>query len=80
MVPGACASLYRLIRECANLPTCGSGYKCDVSPDGGNTWQTAQVTKNVPGAILGLSAASDKDFPLNMQVPAYVSQSTVYGV
>ncbi|CAE6467862.1 unnamed protein product [Rhizoctonia solani] len=49
----------------------GAGpYTCDVSGDGGNTWQDATVTKNVPGAFLGLSTATAEDFPLNVRVPA----------
>jgi len=48
----------------------GAGpYTCDVSTDGGNTFQAAQVTQNVPG-IKGLSLAAAKDFPLTMQVAA----------
>jgi hypothetical protein len=49
-----------------------SPYKCDVSGDGGNTFKAAEVTKNVPGAFLGLSTATAEDFPLNVQMPAYV--------
>ncbi|KAG8716797.1 hypothetical protein FRC11_003885, partial [Ceratobasidium sp. 423] len=49
----------------------GAGpYTCDISADGGNTFQAAKVTKNVPGAFLGLSTATAKDFPLNVQMPA----------
>lgn len=49
----------------------GAGpYTCDVSGDGGNTFQAATVTKNVPGAFLGLSTATAEDFPLNVQMPA----------
>ncbi|KAG8727066.1 hypothetical protein FRC12_022831 [Ceratobasidium sp. 428] len=49
----------------------GAGpYTCDVSADGGNTFQKATVTKNVPGAFLGLSTATAEDFPLNVQMPA----------
>lgn len=49
----------------------GAGpYTCDVSADGGNTFQAAKVTKNVPGAFLGLSTATAEDFPLNVQMPA----------
>ncbi|CAE6501092.1 unnamed protein product [Rhizoctonia solani] len=49
----------------------GAGpYTCDVSADGGNNFQAAKVTKNVPGAFLGLSAATAEDFPLNVQMPA----------
>ncbi|KAG8690234.1 hypothetical protein FRC11_013014 [Ceratobasidium sp. 423] len=49
----------------------GAGpYTCDMSGDGGNTFQAAKVTKNVPGAFLGLSTATAKDFPLNVQMPA----------
>ncbi|CAK5264597.1 unnamed protein product [Mycena citricolor] len=48
----------------------GAGpYSCDVSGDGGNTFQKAQVTTQVPG-FLGLSAASAQDFPLVAQMPA----------
>jgi len=48
----------------------GAGpYKCDVSTDGGNTFQPATVSTNVPGA-LGLSLAAATDFPLVMQVAA----------
>jgi len=46
----------------------GAGpYTCDVSTDGGNTFQAATVTQNVPG-IKGLSLATATDFPLTMQV------------
>ncbi|KAJ6473324.1 hypothetical protein DFH09DRAFT_1057762 [Mycena vulgaris] len=49
----------------------GAGpYTCDVSGDGGNTFQAATVTTNVPGAIAGLSFAAAKDFPLVAQMPA----------
>ncbi|KAG8758950.1 hypothetical protein FRC11_002799 [Ceratobasidium sp. 423] len=49
----------------------GAGpYPCDISSDGSNTFQAAKVTKNVPGAFLGLSTATAKDFPLNVQMPA----------
>ncbi|CAE6424590.1 unnamed protein product [Rhizoctonia solani] len=49
----------------------GAGpYTCDMSGDGGATWQSATVTKNVPGAFLGLSTATAEDFPLNVRVPA----------
>ncbi|KAG9076536.1 hypothetical protein FRC06_009455 [Ceratobasidium sp. 370] len=49
----------------------GAGpYTCDISADGGNTFQAATVTKNVPGAFLGLSTATAEDFPLNVQMPA----------
>lgn len=48
----------------------GAGpYSCDVSTDGGNTFQAATVTTNVPG-FAGLSFSAAKDFPLVMQVPA----------
>jgi len=48
----------------------GAGpYTCDVSTDGGNTFQPATVTTNVKG-IAGLSLAAASDFPLVMQVPA----------
>ncbi|KAF8588626.1 hypothetical protein K439DRAFT_572967 [Ramaria rubella] len=46
----------------------GAGpFTCDVSTDGGNTFQPAQVTQNVPG-VNGLSLAVATDFPLTMQV------------
>ncbi|KAL5640119.1 hypothetical protein ACGC1H_007417 [Rhizoctonia solani] len=49
----------------------GAGpYTCDISADGGNSFQAAKVTKNVPGAFLGLSTATAEDFPLNVQMPA----------
>ncbi|CAE7064669.1 unnamed protein product [Rhizoctonia solani] len=49
----------------------GAGpYTCDISADGGNTFQAAKVNKNVPGAFLGLSTATAEDFPLNVQMPA----------
>ncbi|CAE6505454.1 unnamed protein product [Rhizoctonia solani] len=49
----------------------GAGpYTCDMSGDGGNTFQAAKVNKNVPGAFLGLSTATAEDFPLNVQMPA----------
>ncbi|CAE6387220.1 unnamed protein product [Rhizoctonia solani] len=49
----------------------GAGpYTCDISADGGNNFQAAKVTKNVPGAFLGLSTATAEDFPLNVQMPA----------
>ncbi|KAG8737287.1 hypothetical protein FRC10_008377 [Ceratobasidium sp. 414] len=49
----------------------GAGpYTCDISADGGNTFQAATVNKNVPGAFLGLSTATAEDFPLNVQMPA----------
>ncbi|KAJ7487415.1 hypothetical protein B0H11DRAFT_1720897 [Mycena galericulata] len=48
----------------------GAGpYTCDVSGDGGNTFQAATVTTQVPGAF-GLSLAAAKDFPLVAQMPA----------
>ncbi|CAE6435342.1 unnamed protein product, partial [Rhizoctonia solani] len=48
----------------------GAGpYKCDMSGDGGNTFQPAQVNQNVPGLLLGFSGATAKDFPLNVQMP-----------
>jgi len=48
----------------------GAGpYSCDVSGDGGQTFQAATVTQNVPG-VIGLSLASKKDFPLEATVPA----------
>jgi len=51
----------------------GAGpYSCDVSGDGGNTFQAATVTKNVPG-FLGLSASAAKDFPIEVQMPAGAS-------
>ncbi|KAF8753654.1 hypothetical protein RHS01_06538 [Rhizoctonia solani] len=51
----------------------GAGpYTCDISADGGNTFQAAKVTKNVPGAFLGLSTATAEDFPLNVQMPSTV--------
>ncbi|KAJ6574938.1 hypothetical protein B0H19DRAFT_619722 [Mycena capillaripes] len=49
----------------------GAGpYTCDVSGDGGNTFQPATVSQNVPGAFLGLSLATATDFPLTAQIPA----------
>lgn len=48
----------------------GAGpYSCDVSADGGNTFQAATVTQNVPG-IASLSLSVAQDHPLVMQVPA----------
>ncbi|KAJ6612710.1 hypothetical protein B0H10DRAFT_2177356 [Mycena sp. CBHHK59/15] len=48
----------------------GAGpYTCDVSADGGNTFQAATVTTNVPG-FASLSLATAKDFPLVAQMPA----------
>ncbi|KAJ7169712.1 hypothetical protein C8R46DRAFT_1217368 [Mycena filopes] len=48
----------------------GAGpFTCDVSGDGGNTFQAATVTTNVPGKF-GLSFAAAKDFPLVAQMPA----------
>ncbi|KAJ7706364.1 hypothetical protein B0H17DRAFT_1156667 [Mycena rosella] len=48
----------------------GAGpYTCDVSGDGGNTFQAATVTKNVPG-VFGLSTAKATDFQLVAQMPA----------
>ncbi|KAJ7033227.1 hypothetical protein C8F04DRAFT_1104962, partial [Mycena alexandri] len=42
----------------------GAGpFTCDVSGDGGNTFQAATVTTNVPGKF-GLSFAVAQDFPL----------------
>ena len=46
-------------------------YSCDVSGDGGNTFTAATVTKNVPG-FASLSLAKAQDFPLEVQMPAYV--------
>jgi len=51
----------------------GAGpFTCDVSGDGGNTFQAATVTTNVPGKF-GLSLAAAKDFPLVAQMPAGMS-------
>jgi len=48
----------------------GAGpYTCDVSGDGGNTFQAATVTQQVPGTF-GLSFAKATDFPLTAQIPA----------
>jgi len=48
----------------------GAGpYTCDVSGDGGNTFQAATVTTQVPGKF-GLSLAKATDFPLVAQMPA----------
>ncbi|KAJ7042415.1 hypothetical protein C8F04DRAFT_1207932 [Mycena alexandri] len=48
----------------------GAGpFTCDVSGDGGNTFQAATVTTQVPGKF-GLSLAVAKDFPLVAQMPA----------
>ncbi|KAG8710347.1 hypothetical protein FRC09_000176 [Ceratobasidium sp. 395] len=49
----------------------GAGpYTCDVSADGGKTFQSAMVTKNIVGIpLVGLSLAAAKDFPLNVQMP-----------
>ncbi|KAJ7630767.1 putative gEgh 16 protein [Roridomyces roridus] len=48
----------------------GAGpYTCDVSGDGGNTFQAATVTQQVPGKF-GLSLAAAQDFPLTAQMPA----------
>ncbi|KAJ7304556.1 hypothetical protein DFH08DRAFT_721746, partial [Mycena albidolilacea] len=48
----------------------GAGpYTCDVSGDGGNTFQAATVTQQVPG-VFGLSLAKASDFPLTAQMPA----------
>jgi len=48
----------------------GAGpYSCDVSGDGGQTFQAATVTQNVPG-VIGLSLASKKDFPIEATMPA----------
>jgi len=48
----------------------GAGpYTCDVSGDGGNTFQAATVTQQVPGKF-GLSLAAATDFPLTAQLPA----------
>ncbi|KAF7328849.1 GEgh 16 [Mycena venus] len=50
----------------------GAGpFTCDVSGDGGNTFQAATVTQQVPGKF-GLSLATATDFPLTAQIPAYV--------
>ncbi|KAG8775895.1 hypothetical protein FRC12_001214 [Ceratobasidium sp. 428] len=47
-----------------------SPYTCDVSADGGKTFQSARVTKNIVGIpLVGLSLAAAKDFPLNVQMP-----------
>jgi hypothetical protein len=48
-----------------------SPFTCDVSGDGGNTFQAATVTQQVPGKF-GLSFATATDFPLTAQIPAYV--------
>ncbi|KAK7053651.1 GEgh 16 [Favolaschia claudopus] len=48
----------------------GAGpYTCDVSGDGGNTFQPAQVTQQVPGTR-GRSRAKATDFALVAQMPA----------
>jgi len=48
----------------------GAGpFTCDVSGDGGNTFQPATVTTQVPGKF-GLSLAVAQDFPLVAQMPA----------
>ncbi|KAJ7653762.1 hypothetical protein B0H17DRAFT_1214618 [Mycena rosella] len=48
----------------------GAGpYTCDVSGDGGNTFQAATVTTQVPGKF-GLSTAKATDFQLVAQMPA----------
>ncbi|KAJ6533964.1 hypothetical protein DFH09DRAFT_1043560 [Mycena vulgaris] len=48
----------------------GAGpYTCDVSGDGGNTFQAATVTTQVPGKF-GLSRAKATDFALVAQMPA----------
>jgi len=48
----------------------GAGpFTCDVSGDGGNTFQAATVTTQVPGKF-GLSLAVAQDFPLVAQMPA----------
>jgi len=48
----------------------GAGpYTCDVSGDGGNTFQAATVTQQVPGAF-GLSLATASNFSLVAQMPA----------
>ncbi|KAF7351991.1 GEgh 16 [Mycena venus] len=47
----------------------GAGpYTCDVSGDGGNTFQAATVTQQVPGKN-GRSQAKATDFPLTAQIP-----------
>ncbi|KAJ7908123.1 hypothetical protein B0H13DRAFT_2662137 [Mycena leptocephala] len=49
----------------------GAGpYTCDVSADGGNTFQAATVTQQVPGKN-GRSKAKATDFALTAQIPAY---------
>ncbi|KAG8756672.1 hypothetical protein FRC12_010490 [Ceratobasidium sp. 428] len=50
----------------------GAGpYNCDVSADGGRSFQYAKVTKNILGIpLVGLSLAAAKDFPLNVQMPS----------
>ncbi|KAJ7879313.1 hypothetical protein B0H14DRAFT_2500757 [Mycena olivaceomarginata] len=52
-----------------NQDGAGSPYTCDVSGDGGNTFQAATVTQQVPG-VFGLSLAKASDFPLTAQMPA----------
>ncbi|KAJ7625932.1 hypothetical protein FB45DRAFT_750335 [Roridomyces roridus] len=48
----------------------GAGpYTCDVSGDGGNTFQAATVTQQVPGKF-GLSLAKATNFTLVAQMPA----------
>jgi len=48
----------------------GAGpFTCEVSGDGGNTFQAATVTQQVPGKF-GLSFATATDFPLTAQMPA----------
>ncbi|KAJ7021206.1 hypothetical protein C8F04DRAFT_1141664 [Mycena alexandri] len=48
----------------------GAGpYTCDVSGDGGNTFQAATVTQQVPGTK-GRSKAKATDFALTAQLPA----------
>jgi hypothetical protein len=50
----------------------GAGpYACDVNADGtGNSFVAMQVSKNVPGAFLGLSTAAAKDFQVTAAMPA----------
>ncbi|KAJ7783600.1 hypothetical protein DFH07DRAFT_864567 [Mycena maculata] len=51
----------------------GAGpYTCEVSGDGGNTFQAATVTQQVPGT-LGLSLAKATNFSLVAQMPAGVA-------
>ncbi|KAI0194156.1 cell surface protein [Astrocystis sublimbata] len=59
--------------------------RADIDGSSGGTdpdaFQSAEVTQDVPGLVLGLSAATNTDFPVNVQMPAGMTcDATVAGV